>query len=127
MKIDSLFNECLAGISPETRAEVRLNMDIANRIYDILQKKNMTQRDLAKLMGKRESEVSRWLTGEHGFTISTIAKISVALDTPIVEVSNETETKFVFVPISTFTANFDGSDKNYTNAGINSCMISYAN
>ena len=45
MKIDPLFKDCLADVAPEIRSEVRLNMDIANRIYDILQEKNMTQRE----------------------------------------------------------------------------------
>ena len=57
MKIDPLFKECLANVAPEVRTEVRLNMDIANRIYDLLQEKNMTQREFAALMGKRESEI----------------------------------------------------------------------
>ena len=62
MKIDPLFKDCLADVALEIRSEVRLNMDIANRIYDILQEKNMTQREFAALMGKCESEISRSLT-----------------------------------------------------------------
>lgn len=79
MKKNPLFEQCLAGVTPETREEVRLNMDIANRIYDLLKEKKMTQREFAALMGKRESEISRWLTGSHGFTTTTLAKISAVL------------------------------------------------
>lgn len=86
MKTDPLFEKCLKTVSPAVRAEVRLNMDIINRIHDILEEKHMTQRELAAKMGKRESEISRWLSGERGFTTSTIAKISAALGEPIVEV-----------------------------------------
>ena len=89
MKIDPLFKECLSNVAPEVRAEVRLNMDIADRIYDLLQEKNLTQREFAALLGKRESEISRWLTGTHGFTTATIAKISAALGEPIVEVKRK--------------------------------------
>lgn len=89
MKIDPLFKDCLADVAPEIRSEVRLNMDIANRIYDILQEKNMTQREFAALMGKSESEISRWLTGSHGFTTTSIAKISAVLNEPIVEVKHK--------------------------------------
>ena len=35
------------------------SVDIANRIYELLREKNMTQREFAELMGKRESEISR--------------------------------------------------------------------
>ena len=36
-----------------------------NRIYDILESKGMSQKDFARLMGKTETEVSRWLSGTH--------------------------------------------------------------
>lgn len=86
MKKNPLFEQCLSGVSPEIREEVRLNMDIANRIYDLLKAKKMTQREFATLMGKRESEISRWLTGSHGFTTTSLAKIATVLGEPIIEV-----------------------------------------
>ena len=84
MKKNPLFEQCLAGVAPETREEVRLNMDIAHRIYALLKAKKMTQREFAVLMGKRESEISRWLTGSHGFTTTTLAKMSAVLGEPVV-------------------------------------------
>lgn len=127
MKIDPLFKECLANVAPEVRTEVRLNMDIANRIYDLLHEKNMTQREFAALMGKRESEISRWLTGSHGFTTTTLAKISAVLNDPIVEVTREPEVKYVFIPVNTYIRPMESLDGNYTNKDYNSCIISYAN
>lgn len=127
MKIDPLFKECLANVAPEVRTEVRLNMDIANRIYDLLKEKNMTQREFAALMGKRESEISRWLTGSHGFTTTTLAKISAVLNDPIVEVTREPEVKYVFIPVNTYIRPMESLDGNYTNSDNNSCIISYAN
>ncbi|MGK9367942.1 helix-turn-helix domain-containing protein [Melioribacter sp. Ez-97] len=55
------------------------SMGIAASIEDILKKKAMTQRELAERMNKKESEVSRWLSGSHNFTFETIAKIEEAL------------------------------------------------
>ncbi|MFR8803677.1 MAG: helix-turn-helix domain-containing protein [Anaerovoracaceae bacterium] len=127
MKIDPLFKDCLADVAPEIRSEVRLNMDIANRIYDILQEKNMTQREFAALMGKCESEISRWLTGSHGFTTTSIAKISAVLNEPIVEVKHKPDVKYVFVPINTYIIPSEFSDGNYTDRKTNSCVISYSN
>ena len=62
-KANNLFEKYLERVDPEIRNEVSLNIDIANRIYDLIKKKGMTQREFAALMGKRESEVSRWLSG----------------------------------------------------------------
>ena len=49
----------------------------------------MTQKELAAKMGKRESEISKWLTGRHNFTTKTLASISLALGEPIINVVSE--------------------------------------
>lgn len=126
MKKNPLFEQCLADVAPETREEVRLNMDIANRIYDLLKAKKMTQREFAALMGKRESEISRWLTGSHGFTTTTLAKISAVLGEPVVEVKKESKTKYVYVPFATFMTPNEAKDGMYNNANDNSCRMIYA-
>lgn len=114
MKKNTLFEQCLANVEPEVREEVRLNMDIANRIYDLLQAKNMTQRELAVLMGKRESEISRWLTGSHGFTTATLAKIAAALEEPIIQVKREPEIRYVYIPLGNFVSPTDAINGSYT-------------
>lgn len=84
MITNQLFRECLSKVSDQTRAEFDLSFGIADRIVSILRSKGMTQRDLAEKMGKRESEISRWLTGRHNFTTNTIACISSVLEEPII-------------------------------------------
>lgn len=84
MKTNPLFRECLSKVSEKTRAEFNLSFEIADRIDAILKRKGMTQKDLANKMGKRESEISKWLTGRHNFTTNTIAGISSALGESII-------------------------------------------
>ena len=69
---------------PEVNKQVDLCVSIANRVYAILEQKGMTQRDLAHMLGKTETEVSRWLSGTHNITIATIAKIAVALGDDVI-------------------------------------------
>ena len=107
MKKNAIFERCLANVSPEVRMEVRLNMDIANKIADVLQAKNMTQRDLAALLDKRESEISRWLTGTHGFTTKTLARISAALGEEIIETQKERRVNYVVLPFPKYVSNTD--------------------
>ena len=85
---NSLFRECLAQVSDDTRAEFELSFKIAERISYLLQKKGMTQKEFAAKMDKRESEISKWLTGRHNFTTKTLAKISLVLGEPVIIVSN---------------------------------------
>lgn len=48
--------------TPEnTNKQVDFGVAIANRVYDLLKERNMTQRDFAKALNKTETEVSRWL------------------------------------------------------------------
>ncbi len=74
-----LFNECLATVSNDVKMELDMSFALADKIDAILREKNISQKQLAKKMGKTEAEVSRWLGGTHNFTIRTIAKISDAL------------------------------------------------
>ena len=127
MKRNPLFEKSLERVAPEVREEVRLNIDIANRIYDLLKAKKMTQREFAALMGKRESEISRWLTGSHGFTTTTLAKIAAVLGEPIVEVIRHPETKYVFVPLGLFVAPSDSRNGNYSGAEMVSYQMAYEN
>lgn len=81
--VDDLFNV----LSAEELLLTEWSLDIAMRLHDILEAKGMSQRDLAKLMGKQESEVSRWLKGMHNFTMKTIAKLQLALQEPIIQIA----------------------------------------
>lgn len=86
MKTNQIMDDIRSTISPETKMQMELSVAIANRIYDILEEKGMTQKDFARLMGKTETEVSRWLSGTHNMTLATLCKISIALGENILSV-----------------------------------------
>jgi transcriptional regulator with XRE-family HTH domain len=44
---------------------------------------------LAHRLGKKESEISKWLTGRHNFTTKTLAHIALVLGEEVVKVPNE--------------------------------------
>ena len=85
MKTNKILNEIRGHISPDVKKQLEISVSLTNRVYDILEAKGMSQKDLAKLLGKTETEVSRWLSGTHNMTIATIAKISVALGEDIIK------------------------------------------
>ncbi|MEN5436619.1 helix-turn-helix transcriptional regulator [Sphingobacterium faecium] len=65
---------------------VKKNLAIANKIQEILTSKQMKAVELADLMNKQKSEVSKWLSGQHTFTMRTITAIENALNCDIVHV-----------------------------------------
>jgi ribosome-binding protein aMBF1 (putative translation factor) len=82
MRTNRIMDE--TTITPEMKLQMEMSVAIANRIYEILEAKGMTQKELAQKLGKTETEVSRWLSGTHNLTLSTICKISAALGEEIV-------------------------------------------
>ena len=88
MKTNKIIDEIRSTISPEMKMQMELTIAIANRIYNILETKGMSQKEFARLMGKTETEVSRWLSGTHNLTIATICKISAALNEDVIRVAN---------------------------------------
>ncbi len=96
MKTNKIMDEIRSTISPEVKMQMEMSVAIANRIYEILEAKGMSQKDLAHRLGKTETEVSRWLSGMHNLTLATICKISSALGEDVVKVA-EYETESVCV------------------------------
>lgn len=71
-------------IDPERREFVRMNLSIAKQIGYLLKKQGLSQKKLAEKLGKKESEVSRYLSGLHNISLKTLAKIKVALGEEII-------------------------------------------
>lgn len=87
MKRNALMQECRTLITPKIREDIDFSIALVNRIFDILEEKGITQRDLAKRLGKSETEISRWMQGTHNFTMTTVKKIERALGAPILVVA----------------------------------------
>ena len=85
--VEKRFNAMLSSVSPEIRTEIQLSADIIARIDSILKEKNMSQRDLARKMGKSEAVASRWTTGFPNLTLRSIAELSTALGESLIQVT----------------------------------------
>ncbi len=70
----------------EVEVYVRLYGHIAVRISDLIAKKGITQKSLAESLGKKPSEISRWLSGDHNFTLRSLAKLEAELGEMIINV-----------------------------------------
>lgn len=93
MKKNKRFEEIRKSASKEIDLYLTRSFDIVDRIHEILSSKNLDQKDLALLLNKKESEISKWMTGTHNFTLKTLIKIEEILDAPIIKVV----TKEVFI------------------------------
>jgi transcriptional regulator with XRE-family HTH domain len=72
--------EIRAEITPQLRQLIRRRMNLAARIDDVLQARGLTNAEFAFMMGKKPSEISRWLSGTHNFTTETLWEIERVLN-----------------------------------------------
>lgn len=78
-KPSAALSKILSSISEEDKRHTRDRMLVAVKIADALEAKKLSQKRFAELMGKSESEISEWLSGNRNFTIDTLSDIGDCL------------------------------------------------
>ena len=73
------LGKMVSEVNQDKLAKMRNRMLIAAKIADAMQANNLNQKQFAKLMGRTESEISDWLSGDRNFTIDTLFDIGQAL------------------------------------------------
>jgi len=88
-------------IPKEVDLFVKHSFDFVDRIHQILLYQGKEQKDLAKALGKSESEISKWMSGTHNFTFKTAAKIEAVLGESLLQfTTKKVEVKKVHLIIS---------------------------
>lgn len=81
--------------------------DLVLRINQILREKGYTQKSLAEKLGKRPSEIHKWLSGDHNFTLRSIAKLEAELGEILLEVPTRK-------PITEFHSHYEKTTYTFT-------------
>jgi len=61
------LQQLLGEIAPEEKTESRLSFQISNRIDSLMKERGLSKKQFADALGRKPSEVTRWLSGEHNF------------------------------------------------------------
>ena len=80
------LDEMLGPIPDSLQQETELSFAISDRIYALMQERGLSKKQFAEALGKRPCEVTKWLSGQHNFTISTLAMLSSFFGRPIISV-----------------------------------------
>jgi transcriptional regulator with XRE-family HTH domain len=75
-----IIKELLDEINPEGFIITRKRMLLAARLDEAIKAKGWKKQDFAKAIGKKPSEISKWLSGTHNFTTDTLFDIERILD-----------------------------------------------
>lgn len=74
--INTSFRQMVTAVPADIKREVDLEFAISNRIYELMTKRGLSKVEFAQALGKRPSEVTKWLSGQHNFTLRTISLLS---------------------------------------------------
>lgn len=85
--INTTFNQMVSQVPPEVKQEIDFEVDISNRIDSLMKKHHLTKLEFARKLGKRPSEITKWLSGQHNFTLRTISLLTAFFGERIIEVS----------------------------------------
>jgi len=89
---NNIINDWLQENSnPEIAKLIEKNLAIANKIHEMLEERGLKAADLARMLKKTPSEISKWLTGTHTFTTKTITKIETILGEDIIHIEAQKE------------------------------------
>lgn len=97
---NALFHNQLDKVSLEVKKEMSWSASIVDRIDTLLREKGMTHRELATIIGCNETQIVRWTRGFPNFTISTLAKLSVALGEDLINISLKQPIVSGYKPVS---------------------------
>lgn len=81
----------LAKTPEDVKIFTRLYGDLIVRINSILKERGYSQKSLAEKLDKKPSEIHKWLSNEHNFTLRSIAKLEAELGEVLLEVPKETK------------------------------------
>ena len=73
--LDEIRNET----SPQMSEQISKRMKLAAQIDNVLISRGLTNQEFAFMMGKKPSEITRWLSGTHNFTTETLLEIERVL------------------------------------------------
>ena len=83
--------------NPEIDKFIEKNLAITEKVRLAMELKGWKSQDLAKEMGKKPSEVSKWLTGMQNLTLKSIIKMELALGVELININPSNEYQYVFL------------------------------
>lgn len=67
------------------KIQLETKFNVANALDSLLKNKGISKSEFAAKLGKSPSEISKWMSGKHNFTLDTLLEIAHALKVDITE------------------------------------------
>lgn len=87
-KKKNLLNDLLSTISAEEQSKTDKKMILAAKIANAIKARGLKKSEFAEVLGKQPSEISKWLSGTHNFTVETLMDIEQVLSIQLLDTKN---------------------------------------
>lgn len=86
--INDKFQLMLSRVPQDIITEIDISFAIATEIETLMRERGLTKKQFADALGRKPSEITKWLSGQHNFTIRTLAMLSNFFGTPIIRTTS---------------------------------------
>ncbi len=93
MKNNDSLSELINSMPEELQIRSQLSISIAHKIEAMMAARGYSRKQFAEALGRRPSEITKWLSGEHNFTISTLARLGTFFGEPVIRVPGQEKTQ----------------------------------
>lgn len=83
------FEEFFSTQDSKKFRQMEKKMLLATTIAERMKVCGLRKKDLAERLNKRPSEITKWLSGDHNFTIETLFEIEEVLDFQLMNINGE--------------------------------------
>ena len=94
----------LEARSADSYEKVASRMRLAIKIADAIEHSGMSKKEFAIRLGKQPSEISKWLSGTHNFTMDTLIDISRVLKIQLVDDQLKAPTMTSDITVDTYNS-----------------------
>lgn len=84
--IKNKYMDMVRLVPDEIKEEINITFTISNKIDELMRERELSKKQFADQIGRRPSEIIRWLSGQHNFTVSTLAMLSAFFGKSIISV-----------------------------------------
>ena len=84
--IKNKYMDMVRQVPDEIKEEINLTFAISNKIDELMRERGLSKKQFADQIGRRPSEITRWPSGQHNFTVSTLAMLSAFFGKSIISV-----------------------------------------
>ena len=88
--IKDKYQNMLNNVPQDIITEIDLSFAIATEISILMQERGLSKKQFADALGKKPSEITKWLSGQHNFTIRTLAMLSTFFGKPLIHTVSHT-------------------------------------